>query len=220
MTAKLDAATLRWLADELLAAERAAAGCSCRDCSATLGMWRPGLATYLQQRADRADALAQPPVGNQLPRVPAEPQLPGGATAGHVLLQAAQVLEEAASGATDGPWWHVDYVGYRPGEQSTYMGCGSVITTSEDMAGGDVAAPAGDMYSRGGYRPAGDMAYIARVNPQVGVHLGEALRRQAAFADEYPELLGHDDPLLLAAHKILEAHQGSQPQPPPREPTP
>ena len=78
-------------------------------------------------------------------------------------------LEKLAKDATPGPWRHVDFADppYQPmtseGLESTYMGCGSVITMGDGVAGGDIAAPNGDLYPRGGYSPGDDMALIAAV---------------------------------------------------------
>jgi len=72
-----------------------------------------------------------------------------------------------AEAATPGPWEHVDYADpygqplASDGARSTFMGCGSVITTF----GGPVAAPNGDLYPRGGYSPAADMTHIAANDP-------------------------------------------------------
>jgi len=64
-----------------------------------------------------------------------------------------------ASRATPGPWvHHVD-------GDDDYRGCGMVFTLGEDVVGGEIAAPAGDLYPRGGYDPYGDMAFIAANNP-------------------------------------------------------
>ena len=85
------------------------------------------------------------------------------------LIARLDELEALAKKATPGPWRHVDFADppYQPmtseGMESTYMGCGSVITMGEGVEGGDIAAPNGDLYPRGGYSPDGDMAIIAAV---------------------------------------------------------
>lgn len=53
----------------------------------------------------------------------------------------------------------------KDGLPSTFKGCGSVITINRDLAGGDIAAPNGDLYPRGGYAPDRDMAFIAANDP-------------------------------------------------------
>ena len=45
------------------------------------------------------------------------------------------------------------------------MGCGQVFTLGEDVYGGNIAAPSGDLYPRSGYSPQDDMAHIARHDP-------------------------------------------------------
>jgi hypothetical protein len=86
------------------------------------------------------------------------------------LAQLAET-ERLAKEATPGPWLHVDFAepSGQPltasGEQSTFMGCGSVITLAENVLGGDIAAPCGDLYPRSGYSPKGDMAHIAHLDP-------------------------------------------------------
>lgn len=91
-----------------------------------------------------------------------------------LLQRAAQRLREHAAAATPGPWVHVDYQGSHH-EDITYMGCGSVVTLGYPVIGGDIAAPSGDLYPRGGYSPFEDMAYIALVNPIVGLALADLL---------------------------------------------
>lgn len=69
------------------------------------------------------------------------------------------------------------------------MGCGTVYTTAEDLYGGEIAAPAGDLYARGGYSPAEDMAYIATVDPRVGLALAELLEH---IGDDLSDDSGHE----------------------------
>jgi hypothetical protein len=69
-----------------------------------------------------------------------------------------------AQAATPGPWEHVDYHG-GPYPDWTFKGCGSVVTMAPDLAGGDIAAPNGDLYPRSGYSPRDDMAFIAANDP-------------------------------------------------------
>ena len=97
-----------------------------------------------------------------------------------LLMRAAKTLREHAEAATRGPWEHVDHAD--PGDPetyTTYMGCGSVATMDPDLAGGDIAAPNGDLYPRSGYSPKDDMAYIALVNPTVGLALATWLEYEA-----------------------------------------
>lgn len=89
--------------------------------------------------------------------------------------------EQIARDATPGPWEHVDFAD-PPGQpmtdyggQSTFMGCGSVITLGEGVEGCPIAAPNGDLYPRGGYSPFEDMAHIALHDPV------DALRRYAHY---------------------------------------
>ena len=91
-----------------------------------------------------------------------------------LLQQAAQRLREHAVAATPGPWVHVDYQGSRH-QDITYMGCGSVVTLGYPVIGGDIAAPSGDLYPRGGYSPFEDMAYIALMDPVAGLALADLL---------------------------------------------
>jgi len=69
-----------------------------------------------------------------------------------------------AQAATPGPWMHVDYAGSGDPD-CTFMGCGSVITMGENVLGGAIAAPSGDLYPRSGYSPKDDMAFIADNGP-------------------------------------------------------
>ena len=103
----------------------------------------------------------------------------------------AKVTEylKIAEAATPGPWMHVDFAdpSGQPmtnyGGESTYMGCGSVITMGTGVAGGDIAAPNGDLYPRSGYSPAEDMAHIAAHDPSWAIRVHrqalETLNRHA-----------------------------------------
>lgn len=89
-----------------------------------------------------------------------------------VLLAIIIGREHVANAATPGPWMHVDYAS-PPGQhltidglESTYMGCGSVITMGEQVMGANIAAPNGDLYPRGGYKPREDMRFMAVHNPE------------------------------------------------------
>lgn len=86
------------------------------------------------------------------------------------LRAAAKLLRDRAEAATPGPWSHVDH-----GKDGAFNGCGQVITWGEGVEGGDIAAPSGDLYPRGGYSPMEDMAYIATVHPGVGLALADWL---------------------------------------------
>jgi hypothetical protein len=97
-----------------------------------------------------------------------------------LLRKAAKVLREHAEAATPGPWVHVDYSD-GPSVDITHMGCGSVLTLGENVAGGDIAAPKGDLYPRSGYSPKGDMALIALLGPPVALALAELLDELAAY---------------------------------------
>ena len=98
-----------------------------------------------------------------------------------LLRRAAKVLREHADAATPGPWEHVDFAEPEgqpltsDGRQSTFMGCGSVITMGEDVMGGDIAGPNGDLYPRSGYSPGDDMAHIALMHPPVALALADLL---------------------------------------------
>jgi hypothetical protein len=105
-----------------------------------------------------------------------------------LLKRAAKVLQEHAEKATPGPWEHVDYQGSE-NPDVTFMGCGSVITMGEDVEGGNIAAPNGDLYPRSGYSPFGDMAYIALMHPPVGLAL-------AAILSEVGESLEQDGDVI------------------------
>lgn len=94
------------------------------------------------------------------------------------LRAAATKLRTLAEAATPGPWQHT---GSGPGHE--YKGCGTVYTTSDDLFGGEIAAPAGDCYPRGGYSPDGDMAYIATMHPGVAVALADWLAAIAATCE-------------------------------------
>lgn len=98
------------------------------------------------------------------------PDKPG--TGADLLRRAAEVLRKAAEGATKGPWHHVDYAG-GPDPETTFMGCGSIVTMHEDGFGGPIAAPSGDLYPRGIYSPFEDMVYIALVHPPVALALAD-----------------------------------------------
>lgn len=80
------------------------------------------------------------------------------------LKKAVEARRARAEAATPGPWQHVDF--HDGTEMSTFMGCGSVITLANDVMGGDIAAPSGDLYPRSGYSPKEDMAFIAAENPK------------------------------------------------------
>lgn len=95
-----------------------------------------------------------------------------------LLRRAATTLRTHAEDATPGPWEHVDYHGSDHPE-STYRGCGSVITMGEDVMGGDIAAPNGDLYPRSGYSPRDDMALIALMHPPVALALAKWLDDEA-----------------------------------------
>jgi hypothetical protein len=84
------------------------------------------------------------------------------------LRTAAVLLRQRAEAATPGPWAHT---GHGPGHE--HMGCGEVYTLGDGVEGGAIAAPAGDCYPRGGYSPAEDMAWIATVDPAVGLALAD-----------------------------------------------
>lgn len=60
--------------------------------------------------------------------------------------------------ATPGPWAHDD---------EGFMGCGQVYTANEDLYGGNIAAPSGDLYPRAGYSPKDDMLFIAHAPADV-----------------------------------------------------
>jgi hypothetical protein len=112
-----------------------------------------------------------------------------------LLHRAATVLREHAEGATPGPWEHVDYAGsIHP--DATFMGCGSVVTMGEDVLGGDIAAPSGDLYPRGGYSPKEDMAFIALMNPEVGVAV-------AALLEDAADDLAQNDGVVDTSSKEL-----------------
>lgn len=99
-------------------------------------------------------------------------------TGADLLRRAAEVLRKVAEGATKGPWHHVDYAG-GPDPETTFMGCGSIVTMHEDGFGGPIAAPSGDLYPRGIYSPFEDMVYIALVHPPVALALAEVMNRLA-----------------------------------------
>lgn len=103
-----------------------------------------------------------------------------------LLRRAAKTLREHAKAASPAPWDHVDYHGYSA-DQSTFMGCGSIISMHPDTMGGDIAAPNGDCYPRGGYSPFEDMAYIALVHPPVALALADWLDETAAEIASYAE---------------------------------
>lgn len=95
-------------------------------------------------------------------------------------------LRALADAATPGPWEHVDYAGSADPE-TTYRGCGSVISMGEDTLGGHVAAPDGDLYPRSGYNPKADMAFVAAVREAVPALLDAmdaAEARIAALTEE------------------------------------
>lgn len=122
-----------------------------------------------------------------------------------LLRRAAKVLREHAEGATPGPWRHVDYADPEgqpltsDGQQSTFMGCGSIITMTERLIGGDIAmphppyiaGPSGDCYPRGGYSPKEDMAFIALMHPPVALALAEWLDHHADDTDEIDRSVTH-----------------------------
>lgn len=104
-----------------------------------------------------------------------------------LLRRAAKTLREHAKAASPAPWDHVDYHGYS-GDQSTFMGCGSIISMHPDTMGGDIATPNGDCYPRGGYSPFEDMAYIALVHPPVALAVAAVLDRVVeTFEDDHSQ---------------------------------
>ena len=62
------------------------------------------------------------------------------------------------------------------------MGCGEVYTLGDGVEGGAIAAPAGDCYPRSGYSPADDMAWIATVDPLVGLASADLLDEAVPYA--------------------------------------
>lgn len=108
-----------------------------------------------------------------------------------LLRRAAATLREHGNGASPSPWDHVDYHGYS-GDQSTFMGCGSIISMHPDTMGGDIAAPNGDCYPRGGYSPFEDMKYIALMHPPVAFALAAWLDAAAAVVEGNDEHDGFD----------------------------
>lgn len=118
------------------------------------------------------------------------------------LKAAAVLLRQRAQDATPGPWEHT---GSGPGKE--HMGCGMVYTVGEDVFGGSIAAPAGDCYPRGDYSPDGDMAWIATVDPLVGLALADLLDQHAGIWTVLagPDLPDppDDDPLQRLARLIL-----------------
>lgn len=112
------------------------------------------------------------------------------------LRSAAVLLRRLATEATPGPWRHT---GQGPGYE--HMGCGEVYTLGDGVEGGAIAAPAGDCYPRGGYSPADDMAYIATMDPLVGLALADALDAEATLVEN----CSCDDhkPLVALARLIL-----------------
>ena len=112
-----------------------------------------------------------------------------------LLTRAVEKLREHAAAATPGPWVHVDFQGSGH-EDVTYAGCGSVVTLGYPVVGGDIAAPNGDLYPRSGYSPVEDMAYIAVMNPIVGLALADLLD----FEVEVLGLVPPSDPLALASN--------------------
>jgi hypothetical protein len=84
-----------------------------------------------------------------------------------------EAIRRRVDAATPGPWEHVDH---GDGPDSTFMGCGQVITLGERVMGGDICAPSGDCYPRSGYRPLDDMAFIAAARSDVPDLLAEVER--------------------------------------------
>ena len=89
-----------------------------------------------------------------------------------LLREQIEHLLQVARGAMPGPWAHVDYAG-SDYHNTTYMGCGSVVTMADHVLGGDVAAPNGDLYPRSGYSPFEDMRFIATFSPDVVIRFLE-----------------------------------------------
>jgi hypothetical protein len=95
------------------------------------------------------------------------------------LREAARLLRDRAQAATPGPWEHTEH-----GQGGSFMGCGQVITWGDGVEGGNIAAPSGDLYPRGGYSPSEDMAYIATVHPGVGLALARLLDEHADSVEQ------------------------------------
>lgn len=79
-------------------------------------------------------------------------------------------LRALIAAATPGPWTH---------DPEGNMGAGSVYTSHEDLFGGNIAEPAGDLYPRGGYDPKADMVLIAASRAALPAALDEIERLQA-----------------------------------------
>lgn len=113
----------------------------------------------------------------------------------HVVAQWQAKLDTARA-ATPRPWEHVDHASpygqpmTREGLPSTFMGCGSVITMADAVLGGDICAPNGDLYPRGGYSPSEDMDHIAAFDPTFAIAVCEAaLRRLERHAPQRPRMV-------------------------------
>lgn len=79
-------------------------------------------------------------------------------------------LRALITAATPGPWMH---------DTEGNTGCGTVYTAHEDLYGGDIAEPAGDLYPRGGYDPKADMAFIVAARTALPAALDEVERLHA-----------------------------------------
>lgn len=128
-----------------------------------------------------------------------------------LLRRAAGLLRQRAEGASPAPWDHVDYHGYND-QPSTFMGCGSIVSMHPDTMGGDIAAPNGDLYPRGGYSPFEDMQYIALMHPPVALALATWLDAHAELWERWPKTLDStgDDPsqaALAVARAVLREDQ-------------
>lgn len=116
------------------------------------------------------------------------------------ILDQLSKLQYAAERATPGPWVHVDHI-ENSGTESTYMGCGSVITMAPHLIGGDVAAPNGDLYPRNGYSPHEDMAHIAAWSPETALGWIRLVQRSALR--HYPA--SYEDSSWTPQHKTCDA---------------
>lgn len=68
------------------------------------------------------------------------------------------------------------------------MGCGQVITWGEGVEGGDIAAPSGDLYSRGGYSPRADMSHVALMHPPMALALADYLEVLVEVAESETDI--------------------------------